>query len=149
MSKDENTYREGNTYVYIREDRDKWLALSHAMGRDIPHYRYYIDTGHGDTVQLDALLKTASAGDTIIVGNITDFADTNLNEMLNILENFNDLDVKIESRKQSDYAIETYRYLIRLAIEFSKFELTLMKSADNKNGRVAKCKFPKIALSES
>lgn len=108
---------QGTQYVYAREDRDKWIAFTHAMGRDIPEYHYYIDTGQGDTVQLDALLKTASAGDTVIVGTIIDFIDTDIDEMLNTLENFNDLGVKIDSRMQPNYNIKLYRIAIRLAIE--------------------------------
>lgn len=104
------------TYVYTRKDRDCLLAFSHAMGREIPEYRYYIDEGP-ETPQLDALLKTVSAGDTVIVGTITDFINTDVNDLLNALENFDDLGVKIDSRMQPNYNIKIYRIAIRLAIE--------------------------------
>ena len=62
----------GTDYVYGRIDQDVALAYSHAMGRDIPDYNYYIDAP-GETKQLDALLDTVRAGDRVIVGTITDF----------------------------------------------------------------------------
>lgn len=120
---------QGAEFVYARRDRDYLLASSHAMGREIPEYRYYIDEGP-ETPQLDALLKTVSAGDTVIVGTITDFIDTDVNDLLNALENFDDLGVKIDSRMQPNYNIKIYRIAIRLAIELIELFRKL-----NKGGR--------------
>ena len=58
----------GTDYVYGRIDQDVALAYSHAMGRDIPDYNYYIDAP-GETKQLDALLDTVRAGDPRNRGN--------------------------------------------------------------------------------
>ena len=58
MMRQKNTT--GTDYVYGRIDQDVALAYSHAMGRDIPDYNYYIDAP-GETKQLDALLDTVRA----------------------------------------------------------------------------------------
>ena len=90
------------------------MAYSHAMGRDIPDYNYYIDAP-GETKQLDALLDTVRAGDRVIVGTITDFMLPDIQDMLNTLENLDELDVAVISRLQPDYDIKKYRSAIRLA----------------------------------
>ena len=104
----------GTDYVYGRIDQDVALAYSHAMGRNIPDYNYYIDAP-GETKQLDALLDTVRAGDRVIVGTITDFMLPDIQDMLNTLENLDELDVAVISRLQPDYDIKKYRSAIRLA----------------------------------
>ena len=104
----------GKKLVYAREDRIPYIAFSHAMGRDIPQYDYFIDKA-GEQTQLAALLKTTAPGDTVIVGTITDFMLPEIDTMLNILEDFADNDVNIESRLEPDYSIDKYRSAIRLA----------------------------------
>lgn len=109
----------GKLFVYAREDRDRYIAYSHAMGRDIPQHDYYVDKP-GEWTQLTALLRTVQPGDTVIVGTVYDFMETEIVDMLDTLENLNDDGVHVESRMQPDYNIALYRVAMRLAIEMDE-----------------------------
>lgn len=101
-------------YLYARLDRDPRLAYTQAMGRDIPPEQCFVDED-GETTQLEDLQEIIQPGDILIVGTITDFMLPDIDDMLNTLENFSEIGVKISSRLEPGYDISLYRSAIRLA----------------------------------
>ncbi len=103
--------------AYGREDRDLSILYSHTMNMKIPDDLYFIDKASG-TTQLDALLLEMRAGDTVVVGSITDFTASNeLWEIMRVLEDLDEAGVSVVSRLEPDYNIVVYRAALRVAAE--------------------------------
>lgn len=87
------------------------------MNMKIPDDLYFIDKASG-TTQLDALLLEMRAGDTVVVGSITDFTASNeLWEIMRVLEDLDEAGVSVVSRLEPDYNIVVYRAALRVAAE--------------------------------
>lgn len=113
------------TLAYGREDRDLAVLYSHTMNLGIPDDMYFIEKP-GETTKLDELLSVVQAGDTVVVGTITDFtASGELLEILMVLEDLNDAGVKVISRLEPDYDIKVYRAALRVAEEMLNIQAGL------------------------
>lgn len=103
--------------AYGREDRDLAILYSHTMSMGIPDDLYFIDRPK-DSSKLDELFSVVQAGDTVVVGSITDFTASNeLWELMRVLEDLNDAGVSVVSRLEPDYDIVVYRAALRVAAE--------------------------------
>jgi DNA invertase Pin-like site-specific DNA recombinase len=103
--------------AYGREDRDLAILYSHTMNMDIPDFLYFIDKPK-ESSELDELLSVVRAGDTVVVGTITDFtASGELWEVMRALEDLDEAGVRVVSRLEPDYNIVVYRAALRVAAE--------------------------------
>ena len=112
----------GTYYVYAQKAGHIGIAFTEVLAKKYPvsSENYFVDDA-GSTEKLEELLKIVNKGDAVIVGTITDFmTHKNIDEMLGILEQFNELGVIICSRLEPDYDIVPYRSLIRLADRISR-----------------------------
>lgn len=103
----------GTELLYVNEARDTWIAYNYAAELGIPTRTPYLDKA-GSNAALKKLLAEVSAGDTIVVGSITDLANPDVSDMLLILEAMQARGVVVKAKMQPNYNLEEYQTAIQL-----------------------------------